>query len=155
MFVIRTGRQFAALCAQISRARHSLGIPQANRCRSCQHAQSCRALATGAFLGFVFCRGHRPTRRGRLITATRKRMVRGNGMRQKKKPRLPGGARGASSLFGWGDQASTRGEIMPAQRETQARRGIPDRSQHRQAAERAAADIEGHSTAAELGKPGR
>jgi hypothetical protein len=30
------------------------------------------------------------------------------------------------------------------------RRGIPDRGEHRQAAERAAADIEGHSTAAKF-----
>jgi hypothetical protein len=36
-----------------------------------------------------------------------------------------------------------------------ARRGIPHRGEHCQAAERAAADIEGHSEAAELGQPGR
>ena len=36
-----------------------------------------------------------------------------------------------------------------------ARRGIPDRGEHRQAAKRAAADIEGHSAAAKFGQPGR
>jgi hypothetical protein len=36
-----------------------------------------------------------------------------------------------------------------------ARRGIPDRGEHRQAAERAAADIEGHSEAAKFGLQGR
>jgi hypothetical protein len=76
-------------------------------------------------------------------------------MRQKKKPRLPGGARGASSLFGWGDQASTHGEIMPAQRERQSGRGVPDRGEHCQATKRAAANIEGHSEAAKHGQPGR
>ena len=35
-----------------------------------------------------------------------------------------------------------------------ARRGFPDRGQHRQAAERAAADIEGHSAATKFGEPG-
>ena len=35
------------------------------------------------------------------------------------------------------------------------RRGVPDRGEHRQAAERAAADIEGYSPAAEHGQPGR
>jgi hypothetical protein len=35
-----------------------------------------------------------------------------------------------------------------------ARRGIPYRGEHRQAAERAAADIEGRSEAAEHGQPG-
>jgi hypothetical protein len=35
------------------------------------------------------------------------------------------------------------------------RRGVPHRSEHRQAAKRTAADIEGHSAAAELGQPGR
>jgi hypothetical protein len=36
-----------------------------------------------------------------------------------------------------------------------ARRGVPHRGEHRQAAERAATDIEGHSAAAELGQPRR
>jgi hypothetical protein len=36
-----------------------------------------------------------------------------------------------------------------------ARRGIPYRGEHRQAAERAAADLEGHSAAAKYGQPGR
>jgi hypothetical protein len=36
-----------------------------------------------------------------------------------------------------------------------ARRGIPNRGQHRQAAKRAAADIEGHSTATEHSQPRR
>ena len=36
-----------------------------------------------------------------------------------------------------------------------ARRGILDRSEHRQAAECAAADIEGHPEAAEYSEPGR
>jgi hypothetical protein len=35
------------------------------------------------------------------------------------------------------------------------RRGVPDRSKYRQAAELAAADIEGHSEAAEYGQPRR
>jgi hypothetical protein len=35
------------------------------------------------------------------------------------------------------------------------RRGILYRGEHRQAAKRAAADIEGHSTAAKFGQPGR
>ena len=34
-------------------------------------------------------------------------------------------------------------------------RGVPDRREHRQAAEGPAADLEGHSAAAELGEPGR
>jgi hypothetical protein len=38
---------------------------------------------------------------------------------------------------------------------TDARRGVPYRGEHCQAAQRAAADIEGHSTAAELGQPRR
>jgi len=33
--------------------------------------------------------------------------------------------------------------------------GVPDRGEHRQAAKRAAADIEGHSQAAKFGQPGR
>ena len=35
------------------------------------------------------------------------------------------------------------------------RLGAPDRIEHRQTAERAAADIEGHSETAEFGQPGR
>jgi hypothetical protein len=35
-----------------------------------------------------------------------------------------------------------------------SRRGVLDRGEHRQAAKRAAADIEGHSAAAEYGKLG-
>jgi hypothetical protein len=38
---------------------------------------------------------------------------------------------------------------------TEVRRGILYRGEHRQAAKRAAADIEGHSTAAKFGQPGR
>jgi hypothetical protein len=38
---------------------------------------------------------------------------------------------------------------------TIARRGIPHRGEHCQIAKRAAADIEGHSAAAELGQPER
>ena len=37
---------------------------------------------------------------------------------------------------------------------TRKRRGVPHRGEHRQAAKRAAADIEGHSEAAEHGQPG-
>jgi hypothetical protein len=37
---------------------------------------------------------------------------------------------------------------------TDARRGVHHRGEHRQAAKRAAADIEGHSTAAKHGQPG-
>jgi hypothetical protein len=36
-----------------------------------------------------------------------------------------------------------------------ARRGVPYRGEHRKAAERAAADIEGHSAAAKFGQPER
>jgi hypothetical protein len=36
-----------------------------------------------------------------------------------------------------------------------ARRGVPYRGKHCQAAERAAADIEGHPAAAKFGQPGR
>jgi hypothetical protein len=36
-----------------------------------------------------------------------------------------------------------------------ARRGIPDRGEHSQAAKRATADIEGHSEAAKFSQPGR
>jgi hypothetical protein len=50
-------------------------------------------------------------------------------------------------------QASASGATItrPA---VNARRGVPYRGEHRQAAKRAAADIEGHSTAAEVGQPG-
>jgi hypothetical protein len=43
--------------------------------------------------------------------------------------------------------------ILPAisGQSADARRGVPYRGEHRQAAERAAADIEGHSTAAKFG----
>jgi hypothetical protein len=37
---------------------------------------------------------------------------------------------------------------------TDAERGIPCRGKHRQAAKRAAADIEGHSEAGKFGQPG-
>jgi hypothetical protein len=36
-----------------------------------------------------------------------------------------------------------------------AGRGVPNRGEHRQAAERAAADIEGHPAAAKFSQPGR
>jgi hypothetical protein len=38
---------------------------------------------------------------------------------------------------------------------TDVRRGVPHRGEHRRAAKRAAADIEGHSAATELGEPRR
>jgi hypothetical protein len=58
---------------------------------------------------------------------------------QKKKPRVWSGLRRDPVRVGLGGRGPC------------PKRGVPDRGEHRQAAERAAADIKGHSEAAELG----